>query len=51
MHGKENYVYELNASISYNFNPLCGGVSGSGGNGSGGGGRDNGNSAQWVEMI
>ena len=40
------YVYELNASISYNFNPLCGGVSGGGG-----GSNDNGSVAQWVEMI
>ena len=50
-HGKEIYVYELNASISYNFNPLCGGVSGGGDNGGGGGGSDNGNGAQRVEMI
>ena len=23
-HGKDEYVYKLNASISYHFNPLCG---------------------------
>ena len=26
-HGKETYVNKLNASISYSFNPLCGGGS------------------------
>ena len=41
----------MNASISYNFNPLSDGVSGGGGNGGGGGGSDNGSGAQRVEMI
>ena len=50
-HGEEVYVYGMNASISYNFNPLCGGVSSGGGNGGGGGGSDNGSGAQRVEMI